>query len=108
MDKREIKRLIIKYSLILLIYFFIENIVPNLISNLSPYFIDNGANPLIISKIQLSIKYLGLVMVFVIAAIMYRDNKRFDIKPTWIIILALIYVPIGICMFFINLFNEKE
>ena len=108
MDKKNIKRLIIKYAWLLAVYYFIVILIPDFLSSSFVQWMDIGANPITFSKIQLSIQIIGWMIYLIVLGLMFQDYRKYDIKPIWIILITLLNLPIGVCIFFINILFEKE
>lgn len=99
-----IKGLIKKYTWLLIVYYILTTGFSN-IPIYDMYFMTNyfKFSAKETTTMFLIIDYLSFIINILISIIMFIDYKKYKIKNKWTIILALIYIPIGLIVFFVNI-----
>ncbi|MDA3906996.1 MAG: hypothetical protein PF484_13070 [Bacteroidales bacterium] len=107
MNKNEIKKLIIKYSMLLVVYYFALVMIPIYYSSSISYWINSGYSMDVFTNVSLIIKVVGVLYYLIVTLVIVMDYRKYKIKPIWLAILTLFYMPIGICIFFVNIFIDN-
>ena len=101
-SKLEITKIIAKYALIMIIFYLLETGV-----NYAYRYIINLPSIEIPQILWLSWIPIGMVILNIIAAIIVgKDIRNHQLKTNYLIVLTLVFRPLGICLFLISSINQ--
>ena len=105
MTRMDFKKLIIKYTWILILYYLLISCLPKVTSNILFVMTDKwGWTPSQAGMYMLLFSWISYLFNIIIALIMYLDYRKNNIRNPWTVVLTLLFIPAGVCVFFINYF----